>query len=110
MVKEEDKLYYVMWGLVFVLAGIATALWILGLAAYGVLVFFAGLGTALSLMGKDDPYKFYGGLGLIFIGILAYGFMAGLNIAYVLIALVVIIGLLFIWYAFGGEKNGGSKR
>ena len=105
MVKEDDRLYYVMWGLVFILAGIAAALWLTGFSAEGVLIFFAGLGITLSVLGKRDPFKFYGGLGLVFIGILAYGAMAGLNIAYVIVALVIVIGVLFVWYAFGGEKK-----
>ncbi len=105
MAKEEDKMYYMIWGLVFVLGGIGAAIWLIGYAAEGVLVFFAGLGIVLSLMGKEDPYKFYGGLGLIFIGIMAYGFMGKVNLAYVLIALAIVIGGLFIWYAFGGEKK-----
>ncbi len=105
MVKEEDRMYYTMWGLVFVLGGLAAALWLSGQAPLGVLVFFGGLGVSMAVLGRRDEYQFYGGLGLIFLGAILYGGMAGLNMALIIVGAIIIIGLLFLWNALGGERR-----
>ncbi len=101
-----DKLFYAMWGFVLIFLGIGAALWLNGYPAEGVLSFFVGPGVILSLLGKRDPFKFYGGLSLVLIGILLYSFMSELNSAYTIIVIIILVGGLLIWHGFGGEKSG----
>ncbi len=108
MTGKKDRLFYVMWGIVLIFLGIAAALWLSGHSSEGVLLFFAGSGIALSILGRGDNIKFYGGLGLVLIGILLYSFMSELNAAYTIIAIVIVIGGLLVWHGFGGEKNARS--
>jgi hypothetical protein len=105
---KGDRLFYAMWGFVLIFLGVAAALWLNGYPAEGVLIFFAGPGIILSLLGRKDNFKFYGGLALALVGILLYSFMSELNPAYTIIAIIIIIGGLLIWHGFGGEKNARS--
>ena len=107
--SKDDRAFYVMWGFVLIFLGIAAALWLFGYAPEGVLIFFAAPGLILSIMGKGDAIKFYGGISLILIGALLYSFMGRLNIAYTLIAIIIVVGGLIVWRGFGGEKNAGPK-
>ncbi len=105
---ERDRLFYMMWGLVIALIGIAAAVAMLGYGAEAWLILFGGAGVALVIVSGDDNTKFYGGIGLILFGVLMYAWLSGTNVAWVIIAIVVVIGGLVIWHGLRGEKNEGS--
>jgi len=107
-VRDEDRKFYMMWGLAIVLIGIAAALGYMGYGAEGALLLFGGIGVALILVSGDDDVKFYGGVGFLLLGILIYAIMSGVNVVLTIIAIVIVIGGLVLWHGLRGEKNEGS--
>ena len=110
MRDDGDKLYYLMWGLTFVMGSIGGIMWILGFRSEALLTFFVILGLSLSILGKKDPYKFYTGLGLMLVGVIMYSFIDNLNMSYVVIGITIVIGTLIMWYGFGGDKIERPSR
>ncbi len=101
---EADRKFYVMWGIVLVLIGIAAALAIGGYGAYGVLAFFVGIGIALTTVSEGDNTKFYGGMAFIMVGFLLYALMTPTSVAYAIILMVILIGALVALYGLRGGK------
>jgi len=102
---EKDRLFYMMWGLVIALIGVAAAIALMGYGAEAWLILFGGAGVALIIVSGKDNTKFYGGIGLLLFGVLMYAILSGANVAWVLIAIVIVIGALVIWHGLRGGKN-----
>ncbi len=102
---EKDRVFYMVWGLVIALIGIAAAVAMMGYGAFSWLILFGGAGVALVIVSGEDNTKFYGGIALILFGVLMYAWLSGANVAWVIIAIVVVIGGLVIWHGLRGEKN-----
>ncbi len=103
MKDYADRLYYAVWGLAIILLGIAIALGLMGYGAVGMLLFFAGIGVALIVIAGNDNMKFYGGISFLLLGIILFAVFANINVIYMIIVLLIIIGGTVIWHGLRGD-------
>ncbi len=103
--EDDDRKFYMMWGLAIVLMGIAAALAYSGFWAYGAFLLFGGVGVALMLVSGGESVKFYGGVAFLLLGIVLFGILSGTNPVFMIIAMVIVAGAIVLRYGFrGGEK------
>jgi len=102
---DADRKFYVVWGIVLILLGLAAAMAFEGYFPEGVLLFFVGTGISLIFFSEGDNTKFYGGIAFVLLGALLYSALTKISMVLTVIVVVIIVGALVVHHGLRGEKR-----